>query len=52
MNPASSVTESRIHKKSMNFMIHSVKVCCFLVGEGGGGRGGFGGGTSPSPLIP
>ena len=36
MNPASRVIESRIHKKSMNF-IHSVKA--FGGGGGGGGEG-------------
>ena len=42
MNPSSSVTESRIHKKSMNF-IHStlskflVVVVVVVVGGGGGG---------------
>ena len=34
------MTESRINKKSMNF-IHSIKV--FGGGDGGGGRGGGGG---------
>ena len=40
------MTESRIHKKSMNF-IHSIKV----FGGGGWVGGGGGGGTPPSPFI-
>ena len=45
MNPGPSVTESRVHKISLNF-IHSIKVIGAVGGGGGGGEE-----TPPSPFI-